>query len=105
MDVEVTLELHVDPVVHRIAEGVGHGLSESLEFIAGISIAGDAVFTYAVGAQQPPLVMVAAKPEVRDIFPPVVRGDLFWREMAVVINNRLTAGHLVEKAAGCFGMK
>ena len=52
LDAEGTLQLHVRPVVQRIAECVGHGARPSDEFFVRRGIAGDVALVDAVGPQE-----------------------------------------------------
>ena len=94
---EVALKLHVNPVVHGIAESVGHSFGESLELLAWTGVSGNALLADAVRAQEPPLVMVMAKPQIGDIVPTLIICDLFWRKVVVIINDGLMRSDLMVK--------
>ena len=62
VNAEVTAQFHVNPVMHRVAQGLGHGLGPGLEFFTRRRITCDQSLCNAVGAHQSPLVVVAAQP-------------------------------------------
>ena len=99
MDIEVTLQFHVHPVVHGVAKGVGNGFRKCLELVPWAGVPGDALFVDAVCAEEAPLVVVVAEPEVGNVFPSVIGGDLFGWKVVVVVDNGLVCRDLVVKAA------
>lgn len=100
LDAEVAAQFHVHPVVHGIAQGLRHGLGPGLEFLAWGRIASNEALGDAVGAEEPPFVVIAAEPEFGDILPAMVVGNFCWREVAVVVVDRCILGDLMVEAAG-----
>lgn len=97
---KVGLELHVGPVVERVAQGVGHRLGPLLKLLPGRSIAGDVALIDAICAHGPPLVMVAGKPNFRNVAEAVVARYMPGREVAMVVDDGQTAGIAVIETPG-----
>ena len=96
---EVARELEVRPVEERILHEALHRLRKRLEPLparraAVRAAAGAEPLLESAGAHLPPLVVVAAKPDVRDVVPALVLRDLRRRKMAVVVDDR----HLLRMA-------
>ena len=85
---EISLQLQMGPVIQRIADQLFQRLRPFLKFLARRSVAGDVIFLYAVGAHLTPLIMVAAKPHLSDVFEMLVLRDLLRIEVAVVVEDR-----------------
>ena len=94
-DAEVTFQFEVRPMVERVAQGVRHGCGPGLELVKRAGGAGAKVFRHAVGPHGAPFVMVAFKPDFKKIFEPAVFRDVAWRNVAVIIKNRLGFGVFV----------
>ena len=103
VNAEVTAQLHVNPVMHRVAQGLWDCLGPGLEFFPWRGIACDQSLCDAVGTHQSPLVVVATQPELGDVLPSMVLCNFLRREMAVVIINRLVFGDFMKEALGCLG--
>jgi hypothetical protein len=94
-DAQRTPQLHVRPMIQGIAERGRDRLGPFLELIPVRRIAGAITFGHAVGAHRPPLVMVAVKPSLREVFELVILGDLLRRQVAVVVDDRHVPSVLV----------
>ena len=90
------------PVVHRIAEHIGHCLGELLEFFAVGRLARAVFFLHAVAAHETPLVVVAAEPDLGDVFPVFVFGNLLRVEVAVEVDKGKLFGEFVVELARKF---
>ncbi len=64
------------PMEQRVADGKGDRLRPLLKLLPVRGIAGNEPFIHADGAHEPPLVVVAAKPHLGDIFKPPILVDL-----------------------------
>ena len=64
---EKAAQLQMAPVVQRIADGLAQHLSPLQEFVVIAGVAGDVFFLHSGAAHQPPFVMVAAQPDLRDV--------------------------------------
>lgn len=87
------------PMMHGVAEGVGNGFGEGLEFVSRRCVSCDAFFVDAVGTQQTPFVMIVAEPHVSDVFPAMIIGDFRRGEVIVVIDDGLVRCDLVVETA------
>ena len=99
-DRERAAQLHVGPVVHRVADGVRHHLCPGPELGAVVGAAGDQLLVDAEGAHHPPLVVVAAEPHLGEVGEAVVVGDLLGRKMAVIVEDRHCARVVEVQAPG-----
>ena len=77
-------------MVHRIADGLGQRLGKFLELLAAGRIAGDEALVHTVCAHQPPFVVIAAEPNFGNIVKPFVFQNLFFRKVAMIVENRHT---------------
>ena len=89
LDAEGTLQLHVRPVVQRIAQRIGHGVGPHLEFLPVGCITRAIPFRDAIRPHGSPLVMVAAQPDLGKTREFLVLGDRVGRQMAMVVNDGL----------------
>ena len=81
--------------MQRVADRKADGLRPFLELLPVGSIPGDEPFLLARRAHQPPLVMVAAQPDLCDVFKLPILVNLAGIQMAMVVNDRLFFGVLV----------
>lgn len=101
VDAEGRAQLHVRPVVQRVAEGVRHGLGPLLKLLPVGSVAGDIALVHAVGAFGTPLVVVACQPQLRNGTERPVLGYEARVEVAVIVDDGLRSGILaVERLRG-----
>ncbi len=89
------------PVVEGIAQQIGHDAREGVEFLPIGRVSGTEALRNAVGAHLAPLVVVAVEPNLRDVLPSGVRGDLGRRQVGVEIDDR-QRGRMVEVETGRF---
>ena len=87
------------PVEKRVLHELLHRLGELDELVVPARLAGAEALLYAVGAHLPPLVVVAAEPDLGDVVPALVLGDLARRQMAVIVDNRHLRRVIVVKLA------
>ena len=92
-------KLQVAPVVHGVAEHVGHCLGEFLEFFPVGRVARAVFFLRAVAAHETPFVVVAAQPHLGDVVPVFVFGNLLGVEMAVEVDKGKPLGEFVVQFA------
>ena len=100
---KVTLKLQVAPLKDGVAHATAQGLGPLLELLASRCIAGNEALVDAVGTHQAPLVVVAAQPNLGDVFKTLVVPDLLGRNVAVVVNDGHTLGKVVEQLLAGFG--
>jgi len=92
-------------VVERIAEGVREGPHPGVKLLPRAGVAGAEALGHAVRPHRPPLVVVAANPDVRQVPELMIRGDLRLRHMAVVVVDRLPLGIPVVELPGRVGLQ
>ena len=80
---ETALQLQVAPVVKRVADGKAERLRPLLEFLAVGGFAGDETLVHARPAHEPPLVVIAAEPDLRDVFKLPVLADLLRVQLSI----------------------
>jgi len=102
---EVPLQLEVRPVVQRVAQRVRDGRAPGVEFLARRRVAGADALRRAVGAHGPPLVVVAAKPDLREVGEAVILRDELLRQVAVVVVDRLRLGVRVIEGPRSVGLQ
>src|SRR5262245_9359178 len=83
------------PMVERIAQRMRDSSRPGLELGKGFSVSRAKWLGHAVGTHRPPFVMVAFKPNFRQIFELAVLSDISGRQMTMVVQNRLRLGKLV----------
>ena len=88
INIEISLQLKVSPVVERIADEVGHRACEGAEFLIIVRISRDVFLIYSVGAELTPLVMITAEKEIIRILELVVLGDHLRTQMAMIVDYR-----------------
>lgn len=102
IDPEVALQFQMGPVKHRIAQRVRNRARKGHELRIVVRIA-RAVFLFdAIGAHEPPFVMVAFQPQLSKIFKSPITRNISGREVAVVIVDRLVGCEAVIEMAGGF---
>src|SRR6185312_1304676 len=79
----------MSPVVERIAQRVWDRLCPGEELLIGLNVACAITFVYAVGAHCTPLVVISFEPDFKQIAKAPVLSDVFGRDMAVIVNDRL----------------
>src|SRR4029079_10618601 len=58
-------------------------------FCEGIGVAGAEFFSHAVGTHRAPFVVVAFKPDFKEVVEPAIFRDVLRRKMAMVVQDRL----------------
>ena len=91
------------PVEKRILDEALHRFGELDELVVPGGVARDILLLDAIRAHLAPLVVVAAQPNLRDIRPALVLGNLARRQMAVVVDDRHILGVAMVKLAGRLG--
>ena len=81
------LQFQMAPVVHGVADGTGQGFRKLLELLTVGGVAGDVVLGNTVGTHDTPLVVVAAQPDLRDVFKTNILINLLGIQMAVVVDD------------------
>ena len=105
VDPERAVQLEVGPVVERIAERIGDGFRPFVVLLPVGRVSGAEPFGHAVAAHGAPFVVVAVKPDLREVFVRLVLGDLLRRQVAVVIDDGQILGVLVIQHAGKLGFE
>ena len=95
------LQLQVAPMVQGVAHGRGQGLRPLLKLFPIRSISGNILFLYARGTHQPPLIVVAAQPNLRNIIKLPVLPDFLGIDVAVIIHYRHLLRVIVVEGPGC----
>ena len=88
-------------MVHGVADGAGQGFGKLLEFFTVGCIAGDEPFLHAVGAHQPPFVVVSAQPELGDVLVGAVFVNFPGFQVTVVVHNGHMFRNLMVEFARC----
>jgi hypothetical protein len=106
MDIKIALKLKVGPMVEGVPEKPGQSVRPGKETVVGVGVfAGDKVFIYPVGPENPPLVMIAeasfAQPHLGQVNKTPVIRNLLRGKVAMVIENCFVRSCLVEKFPGC----
>jgi len=83
------------PMVEGVAQQVGHDAREGVELLPVGRVPGTKALSNAVRAHLAPLVVVAVEPDLGDVLPVGVRGDLGRRQVGVKIDDR-QLGRVVE---------
>ena len=104
-DPQRPFEFQVGPVIERIAECLGHHLGPLFEFLPVRSVTCAIAFRDAGRAHRPPLVMIAAEPNLREVGEAVVLGDLPRRQMAMVVDDGQIAGKAVVQLDGAIALQ
>ena len=102
---KVAAQLQMAPMVQRVSNGHLQSLRPLLEFLPVRGIPGDAGLVHAVGAHQPPLVVVTAQPHLGDVFKVPVLGDLLGVQVTVIVQNRHFLRHTIEPLGGGSGQQ
>ena len=89
VDAENAAQLHVSPVIQRVAHGVGDGRRPLLEFLVIAPVACDILLADAVTTHGPPLVVVATEPYLSQIVELIVLGYHLGIEMTVIVYDGL----------------
>ena len=96
VNVEISLELKVSPMVHRIADKARDGSRKCEELLVSVGVAGNVFLFYAVASHLTPLIVVAAEEEVCGILEAVVLCNQLRVEVTVIINYGELLYHFVE---------
>ena len=89
-------------MIKRVAQRVRNGFGPSEKLVPRRNIAGAKFFRNAIRPHRAPFIMVAFEPDFEEVVEPAVARDVAWRDVAVIIKNRLNLGEFVEKPAGGF---
>src|ERR1051326_317585 len=100
VDLEISLQLEMGPMVKRVAERVRYRPSPGEKLLARRRIARAEAFLDAVGSHGAPFIMIAFKPDLEQIREPAVLRDVARREMAVIIEDRFGGRVVVIQTAG-----
>ena len=92
-------------MVERIAQTLRHGRGPGLEFFPVAGVTGDEAFIDAVGTQAAPFVVIAFEPHVRQVGEARIGGDVFGRQVTVVVDDRLVRGVIVVERLGPLGFE
>src|SRR5260370_38392466 len=86
------------PVVEWIAEGMWNCRGPGLKFCEWIGITSAKLFGDAIGTHRAPFVMIAFEPNLGQVIELPILGNFAWRQMAMIIKNRLFLSEGVIKA-------
>jgi hypothetical protein len=90
-------------VVERITQGMWDRPGPGKELFIGCGAARAIKLRHPVGTHGPPLVMVALKPDVKEVRKSPVLGKNLRRQVAVIIKDRPPASILLVQISGRFG--
>ena len=94
---KISLQFQMRPMVQRAADQLRHDLCPFLEFLVLRRVAGDVSLVHAAGTHGAPFVVICRQPELRQIFILLSLRDLAWRQMVVIVVNRLVFRILVKQ--------
>ena len=97
---EIPGKFEVSPVIELIFHEARNSRSPLLELLAVGSVSRAEAFRNAVRAHGAPFVVVAVKPYLGDVGPPLIVRNLGGRQVAVIVNDRHVFGIFVVKLAG-----
>ena len=86
------------PVVEGISQGVGNGGAPGVELFPRIRISRAEALGDSIGPHGPPFIVVALKPDFKNVCEPPVSCDVQRRKVAVVIDDRQVRRHLMVEA-------
>jgi hypothetical protein len=90
-------------MVQGVANELWHARAIRAEFLKVRGISRDIFLRNAAGAHRAPFVMIPVKPDLGDVTVTLILCDLLGREMAVIVDNGLIFGVLMEQAPRSFG--
>ena len=106
INAEVALQFEMRPVIQRVAQRLRHGGRPGLKFGQRGCVARAIHFRHAVGPHRPPLVMVAFKPDFKQVLELAIFRQIRRRQVAVIIKNRFAGGKLmIQPARGVRGQQ
>ena len=94
-DAENALQLQVRPVIQRVPDSHGNALGVGQELLIVVSVAANQALVHAHGAHVAPLVMVAAKEQLGDVFKLNIFRNFTRAQVAMIINDGHFLGILV----------
>src|SRR5215469_10054430 len=100
LDIEIPFELEMRPVKKWIAQGERYRLRPGQKLFIPRRIAGAKLLGDAVGSHRPPFVVVAFKPDFKQIAEAPVPGDVGSRKVSVVVEDGLIFSIVVVQASG-----
>ena len=89
INVKVSCQFQVSPVEQRISQSIRNCFCPSCEFFFVRSVSGDEFFIHAHRSHCSPFVMIATNPNLSNVLELTVFCNLFWRQMVVIIDDRL----------------
>ena len=105
IDLEVSFELQMSPVIQRIAQGVGNRPRPGHELFVGRGATGAKALGLAIGPHRPPFVVIPFQPDLKQIGESPVFRNFFGGKMAVVVKDRLLLRILVIQTPGGFAVE
>src|SRR5215471_5182445 len=99
-DVEITFELEMRPVKEWVAQRKGYCLRPGQKLFIPRRIAGAELLGDTVGSHRPPFVVIAFKPDFKQIAEATVLGDVGSRKVSVVVEDGLILSIVVVQASG-----
>ena len=90
---EIVLQFKMAPVVHGVADNLRKSFGEFLEFFPVGSAAGNVIFINAVGTHDAPFIMIARKPDLRDVFEMLVLKNFLGAYVTMIVDY----GHFCRK--------
>jgi hypothetical protein len=100
VDIKISLELKVCPMIKGVADKTGEGLCEHLELLILVSVAGNKLLGNTCGSDLTPLIVVTAKEEIKCILELIVFCDLLGGKVTMIIDNGKILYHRIKLLCG-----
>ena len=103
VDSEEALQFQRGPVIKRISQGMRNRFGEGEKLLFPRRSASDVALGDAICSHGPPFVVITTEPDMSKAFEALIPRNLVYREVRVVVVNRLVLRKVVIKTAGGFG--
>ena len=101
VNIKISLQFQMTPMIHRISDGFWQCLCKSVEFFFIAGIAGNVFFRHSIGTHNTPFIVIPTEPQFCYIFKFPVFCYLLWLQMAVIVQNRCFFCIVVKKFFRC----
>src|SRR5450631_4827718 len=82
-------------MVERVAQRIRNRSRPRQKFFVRSRIPRNIFLRHAVGPHRPPFIVIALQPDLEEVAKPAIFRNVSWREMTVIIENRLRRGELM----------
>ncbi len=97
VEVEVTAELQMTPVIQGVSDGASQNRGPGNKFVVIGSIARDQTLVDTARTHKAPFVVVAAEPELGDVVKFAILLDVLRADVTVIVNDRDLCGIVIEQ--------